>query len=249
MSRFLMFRLYGPLAAWGVLAVGELRPTQDHPSRSAVLGILGAGLGLRRDASTEQASLARGYGVAVRIDSPGTPLEDYHTVQAPRARRGKSWPTRRDELAGEKSELETLVSRRTYVVDALATVALWPRANAAWTLEQMVEALRRPVFFPYLGRKSCPLGIPPGPVIADVPSLLDAFAEADAVWRAAGIDLLADLPKPTGPRRFLWDTDLDEGCWPGGHTEVVRHRRRDQPGDRGRWQFHEREVCSWQEPE
>jgi CRISPR system Cascade subunit CasD len=38
MRDYLLFRLYGPLAAWGDIAVGEYRPSFAHPSKSAIIG-------------------------------------------------------------------------------------------------------------------------------------------------------------------------------------------------------------------
>ena len=49
MNAYLVFRLYGPLASWGMPAVGGDRPTAAQPTRSALLGLLAAGLGIKRD--------------------------------------------------------------------------------------------------------------------------------------------------------------------------------------------------------
>ena len=45
MPRYVVFRLAAPLASFGEVAVGERRPTADRPTRSAVIGLLGAALG------------------------------------------------------------------------------------------------------------------------------------------------------------------------------------------------------------
>src|SRR6185295_12377864 len=66
MPSFLVFRLYGPLASWGEVAVGEVRPSNLHPTRSALLGLLGAALGLRRSDEAALADLARTVRFAVR---------------------------------------------------------------------------------------------------------------------------------------------------------------------------------------
>ena len=50
----LLFRLYGPLASWGEIAVGESRHTAVYPSKSALLGLLAASLGIRRDEEERQ---------------------------------------------------------------------------------------------------------------------------------------------------------------------------------------------------
>ena len=39
MAQYLVFRLYGPLASWGLPAVGGDRQTGLAPSRSAILGL------------------------------------------------------------------------------------------------------------------------------------------------------------------------------------------------------------------
>ena len=47
---YLLLTIRAPLQSWGThAAVGELRPTADHPGRSAIAGLLEAALGIRRD--------------------------------------------------------------------------------------------------------------------------------------------------------------------------------------------------------
>lgn len=241
MTEFLVFRLYGPMAAWGLPAVGELRPVQEYPSRSAVLGLLGACLGIARDDAAGQQALAGGYGLAVRVDAPGSLMDDYHTVQAPRAQRGFSPRTRREEIVQDRAPLETIVTRRGYRVDALAVAALWARPEARWRLDELQSALLRPRFMPYLGRKSCPLALPPCPLLTASETLQQALSEASAAWEKADAEMkpyLSRLPKRRGDCLLAWDDDLDPP--PVAADRVTRHRRRDQPGERTRWQFHER---------
>ena len=44
MSELLVFRLFGPLASWGEIAVGQVRPSAVRPTRSALLGLLAGGV-------------------------------------------------------------------------------------------------------------------------------------------------------------------------------------------------------------
>ena len=130
MQEFLIFRLYGSMASWGDIAVGEFRPTFDHPSKSAVIGLIAAAMGIRRDEEERQRELADGYLMAIRIDGPGILLRDYHTAQVPPAGKGKMkyhFPTRKDELAVPKDELNTILSSRDYRCDAVYTICLWGR--------------------------------------------------------------------------------------------------------------------------
>ncbi|HEV2643569.1 MAG TPA: CRISPR-associated protein Cas5, partial [Candidatus Elarobacter sp.] len=78
MTDFLLFTLYAPLSSWGDIAVGEMRGTWDRPSRSAVLGLVAAALGLLRDDQAAQEALDGGFGVATRLDASGAPSADYH---------------------------------------------------------------------------------------------------------------------------------------------------------------------------
>lgn len=237
MAQFLLARLYGPLCSWGGPAVGELRPTRDHPTRSAVLGLVGACLGLRREDAVAQATLARSYGLAVRVDAPGRRRDDYHTVQAPKARKGLAPATRRAELAGNARDLETMVTRRSYLEDAVFTIALTRRSDAGWSLEAVAEAMHTPRFQPYLGRKSCPLAVPLAPVLSLAEDLPGALADADEAWKSH--PFLTSL-LVAGRKAVVWDEDVPTGAL----QAQTRSLRRDQPVDRDRWQFMERMECA-----
>ena len=123
MRDYLVFRLYGPMAAWGEIAVGEHRPSFAHPSKSAIIGLLAAALGIRRDEEDRQKSLADSFLYAVRTDAIGSLLRDYHTTESPR---GQSFTTRRREMlavqeqkrSGKKFE-GTILSTRDYRCDAV----------------------------------------------------------------------------------------------------------------------------------
>lgn len=112
MTDFLLFTLYAPLASWGDIAVGESRGSWDRPSRSAVLGLLGAALGIMREDQAAHEQLQAGYGVAVRADAVGATLSDYHTAQTVAASAvRKARPRTRAELLA-CADRETILSRR-----------------------------------------------------------------------------------------------------------------------------------------
>lgn len=175
MQKLLLFQLVAPLGAFGGVAVGERRETSVRPSHSALAGLLGAALGLER-ADPRQAEFAAGLAFASRRDRLGPLIADYHTAQTPPARRGKTWATRREELAGERN---TILSRRDYRADCAFTIACSALVKSLFTLDTLEMALRKPVFTLYLGRKSCPLGLPPDPLLVEAEMLEDALAEYD----------------------------------------------------------------------
>lgn len=187
MPQHLVFRLYAPMASWGEAAVGERRPTAPYPGRSALLGLVGAALGLRRDDDEAQQRLRDSLQVAVKQCSPGLLLRDYHTVQAPSSQAKVVHRTRREELSVPKADLNTILSSRDYRCDGFWIVALRVTANTAWSLDELKQALEKPRFTLYLGRKACPLAAPL------VPTILDA-----AYWREA---LDHDFYSVLGPQR------------------------------------------------
>ena len=101
-------------------------------------------------------------GLPLLCHAPGRLLADYHTTQVPPTKGKRRFATRAEELAAP--DLNTILSRRDYRSGAWHLAALWARVAAPrWTLEELAEAMRRPGFVPYLGRKSCPLGLPLAP--------------------------------------------------------------------------------------
>ncbi len=186
---YLVMRLYAPLSSWGTLAVGEDRPTASYPSRGAILGLLGAALGLKRTDTKQLQDLADSIGIASKTYSAGTILCDYHTIQTPTSTKGTTFYTRKQEL--QSAKLETILSSRDYREDGLWVVAIWLTSDTAsktsgttdkndtityqYTLEQLQQALKHPVFTLYLGRKSCPLSLPLSPSIVSANNLKDAL--------------------------------------------------------------------------
>jgi len=237
MRNYLVFQLYGPMASWGEIAVGELRHSASHPSRSALLGLLGAALGVRRDDAAGQAALTAGYQFAVKQLACGAPLRDYHTVQAPALSKKITHRTRRQEMA-DPDKLNTLLTSREYYGDSFCVVAVQAQPDAPHTLAQLQHALEHPVFTLYLGRKSCPLALPLVPKIVPGASLKTALDSQSPEPKLA-VNLLRLLPGRRAARYF-WEADMDAD----GLSASQTHTRHDQPLSRQRWQFAPRQECS-----
>ncbi len=234
MRDFLLFTLYAPLAALGAVAVGERRVSAARPARSAILGLLAAALGIERRDEAAHTALQEGYGVAVRVETEGALLQDYHTAQVPPAKRDRRWPTRRAELA--EPRLETILSLREYRADARHTVAFWTARDPPQALAALAEALCRPRFTLYLGRKACPLGLPPAPRIVAAATLADAFTSFDAAMPASERALRQALRLL--PRTGDVEADASARDWLGDDLRLQRiERRRDAVVSRRRWQF------------
>lgn len=238
---FLVFQLYGPMASWGEVAVGEERDSAAHPSRSAVLGLCAAALGITRAQEKKVLALHDSLGFAVCVDEPGDILRDYHTVQAPRGKRARDLPTRRDEIA--YGNLDAILSKRHYRTDAFYTVCLWCRDDEGpFTLEELASALRTPQFSPFLGRKACPPSLPFAPQIISAPTILRAIQTYDAGANQQIRRLLTRLKNSSGElRNFFWDADT-AGVEPGLDAIHIA-KRWDRLISRDRWQFARRDEA------
>ena len=247
MPEFLTFALVAPMASFGDLAVGERRGGFDRPARSAVLGLVGACLGIERDDDAGQSGLAAGYDVGLLCEQSGTLLADYHTAQVPPAARSRRYATRAAELSLPSHALNTILTRRDYRLGAWHLAALSARDGAPWNLPAIAEAMRRPVFTPCLGRKSCPLGLPLAPCVTDAADLPAALLARRAggpenAMRAALLPAGASrhAPEPTEVR-----LTLDVAALPDRADPNLRRieMRRDQPRSRRLWQFDVREEA------
>lgn len=244
MTQFLRLTLYAPFASWGEIAVGVNRSSWDRPSRSAVLGMLAAALGLTREDQAGHDALDQGYGLAVRLEAAGSLLIDYHTVQTVaesdiRRFFGKRRPTTRKALLSV-DERQTIVSRRELRQDAFSTAVLWAaREEVRWTLVELKQALERPTFTLCAGRKSNALGLPLGPIIVDVATLADALLGAAAEPSGRVLSALHGGSVPLG-REVAYDS-LPDGV-ESGLVAARREVRRDARAQRTRWQCAERVV-------
>ena len=148
MREFLILKLQGPLQAWGKETFEGLRPSELFPGRSALLGLLGACLGVDRTDKAGLQALASSVVFAVRVDRQGQKMTDYHTVKNARV-----------YYQGLKSH-ETIQTWREYWQDACYTVAIWSQKEAVISLSDIERAIKQPVYTPFLGRRSCPITRP-----------------------------------------------------------------------------------------
>lgn len=241
MTDFLLLTLYAPLSSWGDIAVGEFRGSWDRPSRSAVLGLVAAALGLEREDQSAHDALDRGYGVAVRVDVAGAPLVDYHTAQTVDAASvRKRRPATRAELLDVRDR-QTILSRRTYRQDALATIALWARGEPRWALEELRTALLRPRFVLYAGRKANVFGLPLDPGVESAGTLAEALARRPSALGALEALDTTYMRPGASEEELEVSHDPCEG-FESGLRALRRDVRRDTGAHRGRWQFAERVV-------
>lgn len=200
----ILLHLSGPLQSWGTHSAFNERDTARFPTRSGIIGLLAASLGRRRGEPVDD--LAR-LSLTTRTDRPGVLLRDLHTV-------GGGLPAKGTVTTAEGKKRPpaqgTLLSHRTYLADAAFTAALTGSNSAL--LHECAEALRNPVWPPYLGRRSCP---PQGPLLIGLlQNPLQHLVDLPLVRRARNRAADASThrraePVPTDSATFHSDAPLD----------------------------------------
>jgi CRISPR system Cascade subunit CasD len=159
-------------------------------------------------------------------------MTDYHTAQMPGQKGKKRFATRAAELAVPKQDLNTVLTSRDYRVDAMFSLAIWIRENAPYNLDDIAAAFRHPHYTLSLGRKSCPLGLPLAPMIADYPTARAALAARWAAPQQPEAELHRNLRAKPGIIA-MDEADAKAQNEPPHHIASIR----DNPVSRKRWQF------------
>ena len=127
----LLLRLAGPLQAWGYESKFEKRRTGREPTKSAVVGMLAAALGRRRDEPVEDLC---SLNFGVRVEEEGQLLRDFH-------------------IARTEGDKKTYVTERYYLSDACFLVGL--ESGDETLLDKIEQSIVNPAFPLFLGRRSC----------------------------------------------------------------------------------------------
>lgn len=171
----LALRLRGPLQSWGFESRYNHRTTALMPTKSALVGMCCAAMGIPRGSSDEVIILAefqrtRLLTVATRsMSGRGTQrrtvrrIQDYHTVA--------------DTMTAEGKIKTTQLTYRQYLCDA-EFVAIFEGESEFLT--RVASALENPVWGLWLGRKAC---IPSAPVLVQADGSL-LFPDRDAAMQA-----------------------------------------------------------------
>lgn len=133
----LLIRLSSPMQSWGTQSRFTVRDTGLEPSKSGVLGLLCAALGIDREDDDGLQPLTS-LRVGIRVDREGLLQVDYHTAKDVRMANGKT--------------KDTELSNRYYLANAVFLVGL--ESDDFALLERVQAALHKPVWALFLGRKS-----------------------------------------------------------------------------------------------
>jgi len=131
----LLLRLAGPMQSWGYRSRFDYRDTALEPTRSGVIGLICAAMGIARN---EDISRFDGIRMGVRVDQEGRPERDYHTAL--------------NVIKADGKGTDTVQSWRDYLADASFTVGL--ESGDKTLLNEIEAALRHPRWPLFLGRKA-----------------------------------------------------------------------------------------------
>lgn len=228
---YLVFQLQAPLSAWGETAVGEFRPTANYPSESTLFGLLAAALGIRREEEDAHTALYKGYSFAIGVLATGRLLRDYHTAQVPGRVALKNRPhnSRRNELNLPKADINTILSTRDYRQDAANMVAVQRHDGAPYALGDLAEALAKPRFTLYLGRKACPPALPLNPQIIAAENVCAALYDYRQELVKRSDEMVPEF------ERIAWSEGIESGV-----THDLEVVRKDRVLSREHWQFGDR---------
>ncbi|KGM18343.1 type I-E CRISPR-associated protein Cas5/CasD [Corynebacterium auriscanis] len=161
MTSSLLLLLKGPMQSWGNESRYATRTTASVPSKSGVLGMLAAAQGRRRSDVIEDLA---GLRFAVRVDQSGSLLRDYQTAQ--------NWQ--------QKNNPDTKLVTRYFLSDAAFVAAV--ESGDRQFIDTLREALTRPVYPVFLGRRSCPA--PPNLVLGVVDTNAVKALQDYKTWHA-----------------------------------------------------------------
>lgn len=124
------------MQSWGTDSHFNIRHTDYHPSKSAVIGLVAAALGLKRD--DKRISSLNSLDFCVRIDQAGILSKDYQTAH---------------KTKGKKDDV--YVTSRFYLSDAVFVIAIGSDNDSL--SEKIFSALCSPYYQLYMGRRAFPV--------------------------------------------------------------------------------------------
>ena len=154
--RTVLLRLEGPMQSWGLTSRFDDRDSALEPTKSGVIGLCAAALGVARDDSEGLRRLAA-LSMAVRVDRQGSLARDFQTAGG-----GTFCGERYGVFKADGSAGDTVTSPRTYLADASFLVGLGGEGEL---VDDVAQALQSPHWPLALGRRAF---VPAAPVFEGV---------------------------------------------------------------------------------
>jgi len=168
--------LDAPLQSWGVSSRFQRRGTESAPSKSGMLGLIAAAMGIDKHGPDESERLAPLSACRFSVfpvakgekPAPVLRLEDFHTVGGGYDRDD---PVNKLRIARKASGgvSTTIITRRFYLEQARFAAVL---EGDSGILQKAADALEDPIWGVWFGRKCC---LPAAPLL---PTLASSISEA-----------------------------------------------------------------------
>lgn len=157
MVRHIILRFEAPLMSFGDQRIDHIGPTGRFPSASMLTGLLANALGWSRTDGEKLRDLQSRIRYAARVDVEGRRVDDFQTAQLGADDRGWTTSGTPDKRAGHPATYDAPhIRRRTYLADAVATVALrLEPPPLAPSIDDVAAALLTPARPLFVGRKPC----------------------------------------------------------------------------------------------
>lgn len=132
------------MSAYGLQTFDVHRHVNHFPTRSSIIGMLGAAIGITRDNYSDIFELSKKLKIAVQVNKCGQKMVDYHTVRNFRSPQGKI-------------QKGTKPTYREYWCDSEHTFAI---SGDDDVVSMLAKKVKEPEFSLFQGRKCCPLTRP-----------------------------------------------------------------------------------------
>ena len=237
------FLIDGPMQAWGSSSRFQYRETEAFPTKSALLGLSAAALGIDKygpDESERLAELAALRAIVCAIPRRGESqtlrLTDFHTIGGGYEKQGSVMEKLSIPRKASGPPFGTVITRRTYLTDARFVAAF---EGSDSTVRAVADALADPVWGVWFGRKTCLPALPLTPTVGtNATAALESLLVRIAEWEGSEPDCFESVERweePVGINPAEGDFHLaDSPISFGSRTfssRPVRHHRPDSSGE------------------
>lgn len=152
-EKYLALYLDAPLQSWGASSQFDCRTSNSSPTKSGIIGLLCASLGIARS-DEQQIAILASLNMEVYILDPGSRMSDFHTIGADKDNLAGLIKTANEEKGG------TVLTYREYLENAKFGILLFGQKEI---IKKCAHALKNPKWGVWFGRKSC---IPAAPIFS-----------------------------------------------------------------------------------
>lgn len=206
-NKYLILVLQGPMQSWGLQGKFDHRDTASMPTKSGVVGLLGAALGVERGDRAQIAELAA-LNMSVICIKRGELMTDFHTVGCSRSDIG---------IPKAEKGYTQAVTHRDYLCDATFSVVI---TGDGVFMDRIAAALDNPKWGGFLGRRSC---LPTRPILEAVVDTEDSVREvlkrlgvsdvSECVSDGSGDGMQQDVPIDFKTRQYSSRTVSQESAF------------------------------------